>query len=103
MELPELAGLELLDELGRGAQTVVYRARRDGREYAVKMLRPEAHPQGEGARTMLRREASVLASLRHPGLAQIFAIGDVDGRPYLVMELIEGGSLAELLDRRGRL
>jgi len=85
-------GLEVLDELGRGAENVVYRARRGDREYALKLQR-EARGDVEAARAF-RREAAILSQLRHPGLVQIHAVGDSDGRPYLVMELLLGRTLA---------
>src|SRR3954469_12771617 len=87
-------GIEVLGELGRGAQTVVYRIRRDGREYALKLL-PAA--DGERALTALRREAALLASVDHPGLPRIFEVGRVAAGSYLVLELIEGRPLSQVL------
>ncbi len=85
-------GLEILDELGRGAENVVYRARRGDREYALKLQR-EASGDIAAARAF-RREAAILSQLRHPGLVQIHAVGESDGRPYLIMELLLGRTLA---------
>ncbi|SHN42717.1 diguanylate cyclase [Cryptosporangium aurantiacum] len=100
--LPRVPGLVLLGEIGRGNDTVVYRARREstggppGPDYAVKVLGVAASV-GEPARHRFRREAAVLACVDHPGVVRVHAVGEVDGRPYLVMELVEGRSLAETL------
>lgn len=101
---PRIPGLVLLGELGRGNDTIVYRARREPvgdveashQEYAVKVLGVAASV-GEEARHRFRREAAVLACVDHPGVVRVHAVGDADGRPYLVMELVEGRSLAEVL------
>ena len=85
-------GLEILAELGRGAENVVYRARRGEREYALK-LHGVARGDVATARAF-RREAAILSQFRHPGLVQIHAVGETDGRPYLVMELLLGRTLA---------
>ncbi|MFB9319248.1 diguanylate cyclase [Cryptosporangium minutisporangium] len=100
--MPEVPGLVLLGELGRGNDTVVYRARRENSggpatpDYAVKVLGIAASV-GAHARQRFRREAAVLACVDHPGVVRVHAVGEVDGRPYLVMELVEGRSLAEVL------
>jgi tRNA A-37 threonylcarbamoyl transferase component Bud32 len=89
-----LPGVELLDEIGRGALSVVFRVRRDDGEYAVKILQQAGD---ERAALDFRREAALLAGIVHPGLAQIHEVGEAAGRPYLIMDLIEGTSLAELV------
>ncbi|MFI5953342.1 diguanylate cyclase [Cryptosporangium sp. NPDC051539] len=100
----------LLGELGRGNDTVVYRARRTSRngtspggigaarrpDYAVKVLGIAA-TVGDDARHRFRREAAVLACVDHPGVVQVHAVGEQDGRPYLVMDLVEGQALADRL------
>jgi serine/threonine protein kinase len=108
VERQGVPGTELVAELGRGARTVVYRARRAGRDYAVKFLRtPDgeaiagadpadpADPVGEAA--AFRREAVLLARLEHPGLARVHEVGEVGGRPYLIMDLIEGRTASDVL------
>jgi len=93
---PTIDGLEVLAELGAGAGSVVYRARRGGREYALKLQRLVGDDDIDAARAF-RREAAILSQLRHPGLVQIHAVGESDGRPYLIMELLLGRTLAATL------
>ena len=96
--LPQVPGYAVEAVLGYGGMGVVYKARQLAldRPVAVKMLLagPYAGPQ-ELAR--FRRETAALASLRHPNIVQVYDAGDVEGRPYFTMELVEGGSLARKL------
>jgi len=87
--------LEVLSELGRGAETVVYRVRRQGKEYALKLL-ITAGPDPK-ALTTVQREAALLGCVGHPLLPQIFEVGQVDAGPYLVLEYIDGYPLSEIL------
>ncbi|WP_344247628.1 protein kinase domain-containing protein, partial [Actinocorallia libanotica] len=93
---------ELLEPLGRGGMGVVYRARDRELEriVAVKVL-PVELLRSEDFRARFRREARAAAGLSHPNIAVVYDIGeDISGRepvPYLVMELVEGGTLADLL------
>lgn len=92
---PRIPGIELLEEIGRGAHTVVYLARKDERRLAVKMLRESDGREDDALR--FRREAALLACMQHPALPGILEIGDYRGRPYLVMDYIEGRTLAQVL------
>lgn len=93
-----LAGRYLLGgEIGQGGMAVVYRGWDTvlQRDVAVKVLRTVvADPAG---RARFRAEGEVLARLDHPGLVRLWDTGDLDGAPYLVMELIEGRTLAQRL------
>lgn len=82
---------EFLHELGRGTMGVVWLARDRAldRLVALKVAAPGA--AGWGAR--LLREGRVAASLRHPHIVAVFAMGGEDAQPFLAMEFIEGGSL----------
>jgi eukaryotic-like serine/threonine-protein kinase len=97
--VPEIPGYELLGELGRGAMGVVYRARqiRLNRQVALKMILAGDHA---GPDTLARflAEAATIARLKHPHIVQIYAIGDCEGRPYVELEYIEGGTLGARLD-----
>lgn len=86
--------LQLEAELGRGSQSVVYRASRGGSVFALKVLREDVARSGRVSRTRFRREAALLACLRHRSLPSILEVGDVEGRPYLLLELVLGPSLA---------
>ena len=91
------AGYELLDELGRGGMGVVYRARQTAlnREVAIKtILRAD-----EGSATVARfwAEAEVMAAVRHPNVVQVYEFGEHAGHPFMALELLTGGSLADLL------
>ena len=96
---PEIPGYEISGELGRGAMGVVYRARqvRLNREVALKMILAGDHA---GPDTLARfvAEAETIARLKHPNIVQIYAIGDWEGRPYVELEYVEGGSLGSRLD-----
>src|SRR5687768_5160770 len=84
--------------LGEGGVGRVYRARHTalGRSVAIKLLLTE-HEGSEVLRERFRREAEALAALSHPHIVAVTDFG-VDGEmPYLVMELLEGTSLAEML------
>ncbi|HEY4221320.1 MAG TPA: protein kinase, partial [Myxococcota bacterium] len=85
-------------EIGRGAMSTVYRAVRKGVPYALKVLASAAAGQAEAA-LRFRREATALARLNHPGLVKVFEAGEHEGRPYLVIELVEGEELAAVLAR----
>jgi eukaryotic-like serine/threonine-protein kinase len=91
--------------IGRGGMGVVYEvthARLAGR-YALKLLAREATEDTEALRRF-QREAEIASSLRHPNIVQVVDFDQTaDGRPYLVMELLEGESLAARLKRQGRL
>jgi serine/threonine protein kinase len=80
---------------------VVYRARDTelDREVAVKVL-AEHLAADEEFRERFLREARLAASLSHPNIVLVYARGEVDGRPYIVMEHVEGVTLAEELARR---
>jgi eukaryotic-like serine/threonine-protein kinase len=92
----KVGSYEVTGVLGAGGMGEVYRARdtRLGREVALKVL-PEAFAQDAERLARLRREAQVLASLNHPNIAAIYGFEDSAGTLALVMELVEGPTLAE--------
>jgi len=98
---PEIAGYEILGVLGRGGMGVVYKARQEGlnRIVALKMvLSPVlADPEDLGR---FRTEAEAAARVQHPNIVQIHEVGTQDGRPYLCLEYVAGGTLAEHLSGR---
>jgi serine/threonine protein kinase len=86
--------------LGAGGMGEVYRARdaRLQREVAIKVLPPALAADPERL-ARFEREARVLASLKHPHVAQIYGLEETSGVPALVMELVEGPTLAEVVAR----
>src|SRR5690349_21250413 len=95
-----LGAYEILAPLGAGGMGEVYRARdtRLGRDVALKVL-PEAFARDAERMARLRREAQVLASLNHPNIAAIYGFEDSGATHALVMELVEGPTLADRIAR----
>ena len=91
-----LGPYEIVSPLGAGGMGEVYRARdtRLGREVAIKIL-PEAFAQDAERLARFQREAQVLASLNHPNIAHIHGLEESGGGRALVLELVEGETLAE--------
>ncbi len=98
-EFPErLAEFRLLRRLGGGGMGVVYEAEQEplGRTVALKLIRPE-HLYFPRARERFRRETEAVARLAHPGIVAIHTVGEAAGVPYFAMELVEGATLASVL------
>jgi len=91
---------DVIGLLGVGGMGEVYRARdaRLHREVAIKVL-PSALANDQERLSRFEREARVLASLNHPHVAQVYGLEEADGVPALVMELVEGPTLAQLVAR----
>jgi len=96
----KVAGYAIERELGRGGMGVVYLATdsRLDRQVAIKAL-PADLAADPDRLARFQREAKVLASLNHPNIAAIHGLEEVDGHRYLVLEYIEGETLAERLKR----
>jgi eukaryotic-like serine/threonine-protein kinase len=95
-----LGNFEILAPLGAGGMGEVYRARDSklGREVAIKVL-PDSLAQDEERLARFAREAKLLASLNHPNIATLHGLEEWESKPFLVMELVEGETLAERLKR----
>lgn len=98
-----IGGHQVLRRLGEGATAVVYEAiAPDGQRVALKVLTSEAAGDDE-FRARFQREAEYAARVRHPHIVGVYGHGQDRGRLYLAMELVEGGSLEEEIERRGRI
>jgi len=96
----KLGSYEVLAPLGRGGMGEVYRARDSklGRDVAIKAL-PESFAADPERLARFEREARLLASLSHPNVAGIHGLEEIERRRYLVLELVDGESLAQRLAR----
>ena len=99
IEAQKIGRYEILSEKGRGAMGAVYIARDPAmdRIVAVKTIHSVAltGPQADEFRERFYREARSAGGLAHPGIVTVFDVGEQDGIPYLVMEFIEGHTLAD--------
>ena len=96
----KLGHYEILSLLGKGGMGEVWRARdtKLGREVAIKTL-PEEFAQDADRLARFEREAKLLASLNHPNIAAIHGFEEDNGTHFLVLELVEGDTLADRLKR----
>ncbi len=94
-----IPGYEILGPIGSGGMGRVYSARQLnlGRRVAIKVLTID--PAGDHPERIarFRREAEIMAGLSHPHVLPVFDFGEVDGRPYLVLEFVEGGDLRRIM------
>ncbi len=95
-----LSHYRLIEKIGQGGMGVVWRAEdaRLHRQVALKFLLPDLLPDREG-RKRFAREAQAAGSLMHPNIATVFAFEEVGGQTFMVMEFVDGETLAERLKR----
>ncbi len=94
----------MIELVGEGAMAFVWKARQESldRTVAIKMLRPEIASNPAYIKDFLR-EARAAAALKHPGIVQIYDIAERHGDYYLVLEYIDGPSVASVIARQGPL
>ena len=96
----QLGSYEIISALGKGGMGEVWRAKDSklGGEVAIKTL-PGEFAQDEERLARFEREAKLLASLNHPNIAAIYGLEEDNGTRFLVLELVEGDTLADRLNR----
>ena len=96
----KLAHYEILEPVGKGGMGEVFRARdrKLGRDVAIKVL-PDEFARDTERLARFKREAKVLASLNHPGIAAIYGLEESEDTHYLVLEFVPGETLAERIAR----
>jgi serine/threonine protein kinase len=97
--LPQIDGYEILELIGQGGMGVVYKARQFGlnRIVAIKMILSGVNASPQELKRF-RSEAEAVARLAHPNIVQIFEIGEQNTCPYLTLEYVPGGSLAQQIE-----
>lgn len=102
--LQKIGRYEIESEIGSGGMAVVYQAvdPQFGRHVAVKLLSRD-FLQDPSFRRRFEREARTIATLEHPAIVPVYDFGEEDGRPFLVMRLMPGGTLAQRLTKEGPL
>ncbi|HVS38483.1 MAG TPA: serine/threonine-protein kinase [Gemmataceae bacterium] len=98
-ELPTVPGYEILGPVGRGSVGLVCRARDVNRDrlVALKVL-PAAGRMPDAERIRLKTEVETVAKVQHPNIAEIYEVGEANGRVFIAMEFVNGGTLAEKLN-----
>jgi len=96
----KLGSYEILSPIGAGGMGEVYKARdtRLHRTFAIKVL-PEHIAKREDLRARFERETRAVASLNHPNICVLHDIGNQDGAGYMVMEYLEGETLAARIEK----
>src|SRR5256885_7683825 len=95
----KLGPYEIASPIGQGGMGVVYRAQdsRLGRAVAIKVLASEVVSSAAGR---FWQEARAVSALNHPNICTVYDVGEHNGEPYLVMELLEGATLKQRIGRK---
>ncbi len=96
------ANYELIALLGQGGQGTVYRAKdlNLNRQVALKVLRLDQGSDPAFVK-LFEHEAKITASINHPNVVRVYSFGEVDERVYLAMELVDGGTFDDLMEKLG--
>jgi serine/threonine-protein kinase len=103
-QFTQVGRYRILEHLGRGGMATVYKAHDPsiGRDVAIKFLHASLSEDAE-CRTRFLREARAAGGLSHPNIVVVHDVGEIEGRPYMAMEMLQGASLAEELEQNKRL
>ena len=103
VEKPRIGRFTIEEQIGSGGMGQVYKAHDDKlkRSVAIKLVKPDNRSVPRVEQRMLR-EAETLASVSHPNVVEVFEVGIHDGQVFIVMELVEGETLLEELERDKR-
>src|SRR5438477_8736985 len=95
-----LGPYRIIEQIGKGGMATVYRGTQPSlsRQVAIKVL-PDFFAEDPALLERFRQEATSIAGLRHPNILTVFDSGEADGVPYMVTELVEGGTLANRLGK----
>jgi serine/threonine protein kinase len=101
LSIRQIGRYKLLDVIGQGGMGIVYRAVDESidRQVAIKMLLG-GHAEDKDLLARFHREARSTANLQHKNIVTVYALDDFDGFPYMVMEYLEGQSIAEMIKSR---
>ena len=93
-----VGGYQIIEQIGRGGMATVFKAYQTGlsRSVAIKVL-PASYAEDRSFRDRFHNEATAIARLRHPNILAVYDYGEHDGVPYIVTELVAGGTLSSLL------
>jgi tRNA A-37 threonylcarbamoyl transferase component Bud32 len=96
---------EIIEELGQGAMSVVYKAKDPNiaRVVTLKVMRLDWEIQSEKSKKLFRHEAMSAGQLAHPNIVAVYDADEYRGEPFIVMEYLEGATLAETLKAQGLL
>ena len=99
-----LSGYRLLSLLGKGGMGAVYLAEDETlkRQVAIKVI-SEQIPRSSDSYARFLREAQTMATVEHPHVVRLYSFGEIDQRPYFIMEYVQGESLSKTIEKRGRL
>lgn len=96
-EFVVIPGYTITSEVGRGLHSVVYRAQRGNRQFAIKMPHTVDSTVDPLMYAHFQREASALALVQHPSLPTVVEINQINGIPYIVMDYVQGSTLLSVL------
>ena len=93
-----VGGYQIVEQIGRGGMATVFKAYQTSlsRFVAIKLL-PAVYAEDHSFRVRFQNEATAIARLRHPNILAVYDYGEHEGVPYIVTELVSGGTLSALL------